>query len=84
MSKKEHLKDIDPEILLIPGYDDALVGVVSRCAQAPIAIYDYDLLVECVMRDGCTEEEAHEHIAYNIEGAWVGEYTPGILHSLID
>ena len=77
--KRELLSEIDPEMLLMPGYDDALVGWVSRCAQPPIAIYDYDTLVECVMRDGCTEEEAHEHIAFNIEGAWVGDYTPGIL-----
>ena len=79
MSKeiREYLSEMDPEILCADGYDEALIGYVDRFGQEPVALYDraryIALLVE---RDGMTEDEAEEFFAFNVIGAWVGEYTP--------
>jgi hypothetical protein len=32
------------------------------------------------MDDGMTEEEAHEWVSFNIEGAWVGKGTPAVMY----
>jgi hypothetical protein len=40
------------------------------------AVYDGDKMVEHFMEQGMTEEEAHEWIDFNVEGAYVGESTP--------
>jgi hypothetical protein len=58
-----------------PSYADAYVGVTTD----GIAIYDYDRMVECLMKDGMNEEEAIEWIDYNCVGAQ-GEGMPMIVN----
>jgi len=79
MDRKE-ISDLDPEVLLLDGFDDAIVGVASRCGQPLIAVYGMDRMVRVLVeRDGLTEEEAVEHLEYNVLGAWVGDRTPAVL-----
>jgi len=66
--------------LLITGADSAIVGWISRCGDVPIVIYDRAKLCKHFVRDGMTEDEAEEWIVVNIEGAWVGKGTPGVLN----
>ncbi len=77
------LAEVDPEILLADGFEDALIGYAQRCGQPPLAVYDrrrcIDVLVE---RDGMTYEEAEEYFEFNVVGAWVGERTPLFLCGL--
>lgn len=72
----------DDELLEIPGANDAILGTVWRCGQAPFVVYDYEKLVVFFMGQGMTDEDAREWIDYNVEGAWVGPNTPGVLHRL--
>lgn len=65
--------------LTIDGCDDAVIGCIMRCGQVPIVVYDRAKLVECFVGQGMSDEEADEWVAFNIEGAWLGEGTPGIL-----
>ena len=58
--------------------DNAIIGVVKRCDNAGVLLYDYDLLVAVFIEQGMSEEEAVEWIDHNILGAWVGEGTPFI------
>ena len=71
--------DIDelvPEGTIIAnGWDDCLLGVGWRL-NTPIAVYDRAKVMDKLMADGCSEEEADEYISFNIEGAYVGEGTP--------
>ena len=60
-------------------YDQALVGVVRRCGQHPVLVYDRELLVEALIGMGHSHPEAMEWIDHNIEGCWVGDGTPGVL-----
>lgn len=72
----ERIREIDEEILLADGFEDALIGVVTIFNKT-VALYDYGACIEILMRDGISHEEAVEHLEFNVIGAYVGEYTPG-------
>lgn len=74
---REELADINPEMLLADGFDDALLGYVERCGMSPLALYDTNKCIEILMkRDGMSCEEAWEFFNYNVAGAYMGENTP--------
>lgn len=73
----ELLQEDYEEVLLADGFEDAFVGIASRCASKDVAVYDLDRAVEVmVSRDGITHEEAMEYISFKVLGAYVGERTP--------
>ena len=72
----ETLNEINPEALKADGWDKAFIGYVERCGQLPTACYDKQKIIELAIQDGMSEEEAVEYFEYNINGAYVGEYTP--------
>lgn len=71
-------KDAHP--LLFDGCDKAIIGYIGRCGQVPMVVYDWTKLVRVFEKQGMTNEEADEWVAFNCEGAWLGPGTPGILH----
>lgn len=72
--------DIDnPAALTADGYDDAIIGIGSRCGQPDLIVYDVETVIEILMQD-MSEEEAREFFDFNIGGSWVGEGTPIWLH----
>ena len=74
---REQLADeYDPDLLFLDGFDDALIGVSSRFGQPTVALYDLDKILESLMAQGMSHEEAEEYFSFNIIGAWVGEMTP--------
>jgi hypothetical protein len=72
----ENLTEVDENILLSTGLEDALIGYVQRFGQPPVALYDQNKCIEIFMSKGMTEEEAWEHYEFNVIGSWVGDYTP--------
>ena len=79
----DYLNEIDKEILLMDGFDEAFIGTSQRINEPVLAVYSYDKLVDLLMtRDGMDDEEAMEFIEYNCVGAWRGERTPIIVRSL--
>jgi hypothetical protein len=74
---RELLAEDNPEALLADGFEAAFVGIARRCGQPTLAVYDYDLCIQVlVKRDGMSEEEAQECLEFNSVGAWAGEHTP--------
>jgi hypothetical protein len=65
-------------LLVADGFDEAVIGKVCRFNDE-FLLYDLDKVVEILMRQGCSYEEAVEFWDYNMRGAWVGEATPGYL-----
>ena len=64
-------------MLRIDGLEDAFLGVAYRHGtDGPIAVYDRELCIIAIMRDGLSRDGAEEWFQYNVEGAWVGECTP--------
>jgi len=65
--------------LFIDGADKAICGIVERCGQVPIVIYEHEKLVSHFIKKGMAQDEAQEWVDFNILGAWLGEGTPGIM-----
>ena len=83
LTKKEFLSIAkDNELLLMDDYDDAIVGLVDRFGQPTIVCYDKEKVIEKLMADGMTDEEALEWYEYNQIGAWMGETTPCFLSAI--
>ena len=77
MKISEWVEGYNPEALFADGFDEAIIGVAERCGQPTLVVYDADKCIDILMgRDGMDPEEAHEHFAFNVTGAWMGENTP--------
>lgn len=64
-------------MVLADGFDEALIGVGSRCGQPDVAVYDIEAMIKAIMRDQNVDiGEAWEHFDFNILGAWIGPETP--------
>jgi hypothetical protein len=66
-------------LLKMDGYDDCIVGVVERFGQDSYFIYDRELVLEKLQKDGMSYEDAVEYYEFNQLGAYVGERTPAFL-----
>ena len=58
------------------GFDEAILGVGYRCGQDEILVYDRDMCIHILVKDGMSYEEAVEYFEFNVEGSWVGDLTP--------
>ena len=70
------MTDIPDGLLIADGFDDAIVGVGSRCGQPDVAVYDVDKCIDILVCSGFSLDEAHEHFGFNVEGGWHGDQTP--------
>jgi len=75
---QEYFESGEP-LLKMDGFDDCIAGVVERIGQEPIICYDKNKVLDQMVKDGMTYEEAVEYFEYNQIGAWVGERTPCFL-----
>jgi hypothetical protein len=87
----ERIRDMEAAILTADGFDDALVGVVDLwrrtkdggATRDTAACYDYNKCVQVLMRQGMSEEDAVDWMAFNVLDAWVaqeGENMPVFLY----
>lgn len=73
---KEVLSEIDEDMLLADGFDEALIGYV-QCFTGVVPLYDRRKCIDIlVKRDDMTEDGAQEFFEYNVTGAYLGERTP--------
>ena len=65
------------DTILVDGLDDALLGYDTKSR----AIYSVIKIIQIFMeRDGMDENTAREWFDYNVEQAYLGEYTPIYLY----
>lgn len=76
LNKREWVAEQNEEALFLDEYDACIVGVAERFGVGPVAAYDYDAIIEKLVADGLTYDDAVEHFEFNIIGAWVGDSTP--------
>lgn len=70
---KETIGEHNPKALFADGHDDAIMGYSSDGR----VIYSVNQIVETLVeRDGMTPDESIEYFNFNIECAYLGEYTP--------
>ena len=78
------ISDINPKAKFADGFDEAIIGYDAVKFRA---VYDYNKCLEILTRpsltkEKMTKEEAHEHMEFNVVGAYVGEFTPIFIHRL--
>tara|TARA_Y100001938_G_C8038008_1_gene404497 strand:+ start:416 stop:703 length:288 start_codon:yes stop_codon:yes gene_type:complete len=85
-SKRSFISDVNSEALFADGFDAAIIGYDANAYRV---VYDYDKCMEILMNgqpegyDGMTKEEAHEFMEFNVVGAYVGDFTPLFIHTLM-
>ena len=68
------------DILLADGFDECLIGFTTNQAGNPVAVYDKQEMIKVIAKDLKIDDcEALEYFDYNVECAYVGEYTPKYL-----
>jgi hypothetical protein len=73
---RDELAEIDPDLLLMDGFDDCIIGICESFGGVPVVAYDYDKVLANLQAGGMTYEEAVEYHEFNQAGAYVGERTP--------
>ena len=69
----DSLAEFNPEARLVDGFEDAIMGYDTKGR----AIYSVGSIIDILVeRDKMSYEDASEHFSFNIECAYVGEYTP--------
>jgi len=69
----EEIKENNPEAMFADGFDDSILGYDTKGR----VVYSVDSILETLTeRDGMSVDEAKEYFYFNIDGAYVGEYTP--------
>jgi hypothetical protein len=63
------------EVIVYDEYAEAFIGIGYQ-QHNPIAIYDRDKALECLIDDETDYESAAEHFSFNTQGAWLGNGTP--------
>ena len=69
----QEIKDMaDPEAIVWDDFDDAIVGVdpMGRI------VYDINKMIDVLVQDDMTEEEAQEYLDFNVLSTHVGDLTP--------
>jgi len=62
-------------LLKCDGFDDAIVGVQGYGEESRL-VYRIDKVLEILMKDEMTYDDALEYFKFNIEGAYMGKRTP--------
>lgn len=77
---EEFVESFNEDALMMDGYDDCIVGMIERFGNVPYVAYDYGKVIDKLIAEGMTSEEAEEYLQYNMLGAYVGESTPCFIH----
>lgn len=71
----------DQGMLIVDNFDDAIIGLASRCGQQTVIAYSVNKILDILMdQEKLSYEEALDHFSFNIEGQWIGEMTPIFVH----
>lgn len=74
MTKKEIIDSFEEEeLLFVDGFDVAIIGIDTVSYRV---VYNKEIMIEVLIAEGMSYEDALEYFSYNIEGAYVGEKTP--------
>jgi len=69
----ESITEFNPEAKLADGFNDSILGYDTKGR----VIYSVNSILDTLVnRDGMDYDEAQEYFGFNIECAYIGEYTP--------
>ena len=68
--------EYEHDMMVVAGHDEAILGTVENAEGYTVVAYSKGGIVEGLVRQGMTLEEALEFFDFNIAGAYVGVGTP--------
>ena len=71
-----------PELKFFDGLDSAIIGVSLLAGGDPAVAYSASKLIEALVKNGMDHAGAQEFLEYNIEGLYMGEFTPSVVDDL--
>lgn len=82
MNRADWVAELYPDLLLMDGFDEAILGVGQQYGSPPAVVYSLEKMMAILMeRDGMDWETAYEYFNFNIAQAFVGPHTPIILEN---
>jgi hypothetical protein len=66
----------DYQLIKVEGHDNAYIGVGVSFGQLDRLVYDTDIIIDNLIKQGMTHQEAEEYYSYNILDAYVGQKMP--------
>lgn len=72
------LGDLCEDCLVLPGHDNAIIGIVSQTLSKHV-LYHVPTILENFVNEGMEWEEALEHFDYNVRGSSQGDSYPMFL-----
>ena len=77
----KQIADINPDLLVMDGFDDCILGVAIRFGSEQFVIYDYDRVIASLESQGMTYDEAVEYHEFNQACSYVGDHTPAFIQT---
>lgn len=68
------------DLLKMDGYDDCIEGVCHKYGQDPFIVYNYEKVINKLVKHGMNYDEAVEFHEFNQACVWMGSTTPAFLH----
>jgi hypothetical protein len=78
MMKREQIETKYEDLIFLDGYDDAIVGVAERAGEMCV-LYSAEKILEKLMADEMSRDDAVDFFYFNINSAYLGEATPAFL-----
>lgn len=77
---EQYVENAEITTITADGFDAAIIGVTDSGDVR--VVYDYETCIRVLMADDMSEEDAIEHMSFNVMGAYVGEQTPIFIRTL--
>ncbi len=68
------------ELITVDGYDEAFLGIAEGFGGTMVAVYDYNMCIQILMKNDMSYEEAVEFFQFNTLGAYHADSQPIYLH----
>jgi|TARA_B110000503_G_C7012230_1_gene356200 uncharacterized protein YjfI (DUF2170 family) len=69
--------------VLLDGFENSIIGIIEEFGNGPRILYSKSLIIDTLMKDKMTYEEAEEFYEFNILGLYANEQNVVFLtHSL--
>jgi hypothetical protein len=78
----EYYPDEGEDLIVYDGLDEAFTGIGYIFHKAFVC-YRKDKIIEMLMRDCMTYDEAIEYFEFNIAGLYAGERTPVLIEEIV-
>jgi hypothetical protein len=76
---REEIAEYNEKALVFDGHANAIIGMAVQHGKRPLVLYDPVKIVDNLVLEGMTHDEAIEFYEFNIAGAFMGSNTPMIL-----